>query len=79
MLNAAATRGSDMQRTRWLLIGLLILASTGCARRDWVSDLLVLADVTGTWEGSLRTSWGPMAFLASKFPLRWCFSRRDRK
>jgi hypothetical protein len=43
-----------MQRTRWLLIGLLVLASASCARRDWVSDLLVLADVTGTWEGSLR-------------------------
>ena len=32
--------------TRWLLIGLLMLASAGCARRDWVSDLLVLTDVT---------------------------------
>jgi hypothetical protein len=41
-----------MKRTRWLLIGLLFLASAGCARRDWVSDLLVLTDVTGTWEGS---------------------------
>jgi hypothetical protein len=42
-----------MERTRWLLllIGLLVLASAGCARRDWVSDLLVLTDVTGTWEG----------------------------
>jgi hypothetical protein len=47
-----------MQQTRWLLIGLLILASAGCARRDWVSDLLVLTDVTGTWEGSVRGS-GP--------------------
>jgi hypothetical protein len=43
-----------MQQTRWLLIGLLVLASAGCARRDWVSDLLVLTDVTGTWEGSVR-------------------------
>ena len=43
-----------MQRTRWLLIGLLLLASAGCARRDWVSDLLVLTDVTGTWEGTVR-------------------------
>jgi hypothetical protein len=41
-----------MKRTRWLLIGLLVLANAGCARRDWVSDLLVLTDVTGTWEGS---------------------------
>jgi hypothetical protein len=43
-----------MQQTRWLLIGLFVLASAGCARRDWVSDLLVLTDVTGTWEGSVR-------------------------
>jgi hypothetical protein len=43
-----------MQQTRWLLIGLLVLTSAGCTRRDWVSDLLVLTDVTGTWEGSVR-------------------------
>ena len=48
----------DMQRTRWLLIGLLALASAGCVRRDWVSDLLVLTDVTGTWEGSARSMGG---------------------
>ena len=44
-----------MRPTRWLLIGVLVLASAGCARRDWVSDLLVLTDVTGTWEGSVKT------------------------
>ena len=44
-----------MQRTSSLLIGLLVvLAGANCARRDWVSDLLVLTDVTGTWEGSMR-------------------------
>jgi hypothetical protein len=48
----------DMQWTRWLLIGLLALASVGCARRDWVSDLLVLTDVTGTWEGWVSTGGG---------------------
>src|SRR5262245_6384970 len=45
-----------MQGRRWLLIGVLVLASAGCARRDWVSDLLVLTDVTGTWEGWVSTS-----------------------
>jgi hypothetical protein len=40
----------------WLLIGLLILAGAGCTRRDWVDDLLVLTDVTGTWSGTIR--WG---------------------
>ena len=44
-----------MQWTKWLLIILLVLASAGCARRDWVSDLLVLTDVTGTWEGTAET------------------------
>src|SRR5262245_66542834 len=43
-----------MRRTRCLLIGLLVLASASCARRDWVSKLLVLTDVTGTWKGSVR-------------------------
>ena len=43
-----------MQRARWFLIAVLILASAGCARRDWVSDLLVLTDVTGTWEGWVK-------------------------
>ena len=42
-----------MKRTRWLLIALLLLASAGCARRDWVSDMLTLADVTGSWTGSV--------------------------
>ena len=52
-----------MRRTRALLIGLLLLASAGCARRDWVSDLLVLTDVTGTWEGTLKV--GPTAAMFS--------------
>jgi hypothetical protein len=42
-----------MKRTGWLLIGLLVLPSASCAGRDWVSDLLVLTDVTGSWEGSV--------------------------
>jgi hypothetical protein len=42
-----------MKRTSLLLIGLVFLSNAGCAGRDWVSDLLVLTDVTGTWEGSV--------------------------
>ena len=41
---------------RWLLIGLLVLVGTGCAKHDWFSDLLVLTDVTGTWEGTVKTT-----------------------
>lgn len=40
----------------WLLIGLLMLASAGCTRRDWVGDLLVLTDVTGTWSGRAESA-----------------------
>jgi hypothetical protein len=32
----------------------MVLATASCARRDWVSDLLVLTDVTGTWEGWVK-------------------------
>ena len=58
-----------MLRTRWLLIGLLLLASAGCARRDWVSDLLVLTDVTGTWEGSVRNVGFVGGGTAPSFPI----------
>lgn len=47
-----------MKRVGWLLIGLLSLISAGCTRRDWVSDMLVLADVTGTWTGTLVSTPG---------------------
>src|SRR5262245_65924335 len=50
-----------MRPTRLILITLLLLASAGCARRDWVSDLLVLTDVTGTWDGTVRAVGQPRA------------------
>ena len=50
-----------MQQARWFLIAVLILAGAGCARRDWVSELLVLTDVTGTWKGSVRGVGQPRA------------------
>jgi hypothetical protein len=45
-----------MKRIGWSLIGLLMLVGPGCTRRDWVSDMLVLADVTGTWTGTIRVA-----------------------
>jgi len=45
-----------MRRTGWLLVALLLSVSAGCTRRDWVSDMLVLADVTGTWTGTIRVA-----------------------
>src|SRR5262245_33508802 len=59
MMRHARTPLLVMQPTRWLLIGLLLLASAGCAQRDWVSDLLVLTDVTGTWDGTVK-GWVPV-------------------
>ena len=57
-------------KTEWLLIALFFVASTGCARRDWVSDMLTLADVTGTWTGSVVcqggiTAMGEVPFRAT--------------
>jgi hypothetical protein len=43
----------------WLLVGLLILASAGCTRRDWVGDMLVLTDVTGEWAGTVAWPGSP--------------------
>jgi hypothetical protein len=54
-----------MMRTGALLIGLLLLASAGCTRRDWVGDMLVLTDVTGTRAATFtdRQSTARMRFL----------------
>jgi hypothetical protein len=54
---------------RWLLIGLLVLACASCARRDWVSDLLVLTDVTGTWEGSTDVNTGGGSTMKMHVPI----------
>src|SRR5262245_2204767 len=54
---------------RWLLIGLLLLASAACARRDWVSDLLVLTDVTGTWEGLADVNVGGGSSMKMRVPI----------
>ena len=58
-----------MLRKRWLLIGMLLLASAGCVRRDWVSDLLVLTDVTGTWEGSAKGSLSFQGAIGGQAPI----------
>jgi hypothetical protein len=38
---------------------LLLLASAGCTRRDWVGDMLVLVDVSGTWEATFTAQGTP--------------------
>ena len=57
------------QSTKWLLIGVLVLASTGCAQRDWVSNLLVLTDVSGTWEGSTMINFAVGTSTVVRVPI----------
>jgi hypothetical protein len=64
---------------KWLLIILLVLASAGCARRDWVSDLLVLTDVTGTWEGSVRVRTPASGQHALNVPIRLALQQSGPK
>ena len=43
---------------RWAgqLLIVLALSSFGCVRGDWTTETLTLVDVTGKWEGTLRTN-----------------------
>ena len=43
---------------RWTgpLLIVLAFSSLGCARGDWTTETLTLVDVTGTWEGTVRTN-----------------------
>jgi hypothetical protein len=68
-----------MQWTKWLLLILLVLASAGCARRDWVSDLLVLTDVTGTWEGSVKVRTTVSGQHALDVPIRLALQQSGPK
>ena len=45
---------------RWTAPFLIVLAllSLGCARGDWTTQTLTLADVTGTWEGPIYVGYG---------------------
>ena len=40
-----------MRTARWLVMGLLVVVGSGCARPDWIENTLVTADVTGVWTG----------------------------
>ena len=40
-----------MRTARWLVMGLLVVVGSGCARADWIENTLVIADVTGVWTG----------------------------
>jgi hypothetical protein len=44
--------GSEMRRTGYLLMTLVVILDVGCARSDWITQTLTLVDVTGAWEGT---------------------------
>ena len=60
---------------RWTgrLLILLALSSLGCAGDDWTSRILILVDVTGTWEGTFYFSTG------RQLPIRWVLQQSGAK
>jgi hypothetical protein len=60
---------------RWIgrLLILLALSSLGCAGDDWTSRILILVDVTGTWEGTFYFSTG------RQLPIRWVLQQSGAK
>jgi hypothetical protein len=42
----------------WAVAGLIVSASLGCARPDWIQSTLVTVDVTGEWQGNVTRPAG---------------------
>ena len=38
-------------RAAWVVIGVALVLSSGCAQPDWIEQTLVTVDVTGVWRG----------------------------
>ena len=49
------TRGT---KAAWLAIGILLLIVSGCARHDWIDDLLVTVNVSGASSGTCGVAGG---------------------
>jgi hypothetical protein len=47
-------RPSGQAKKAKCLLVLVLLTSAGCVRRDWVGDLLVLTEVSGSWAGTIQ-------------------------
>jgi|SRR5215470_8365881 len=65
---------------RWTGPFLIVLAlsSLGCARRDWISNILTIADVTGTWEGQFRFAAAGVAGFGERTTL-WVLQQNGAK
>src|SRR5262249_47980168 len=63
---------------RWIgqLLIVLALSSLGCARGDWTTETLTLADVTGTWEGMFILRGFSSGFERST---RWVLQQNGQK
>jgi hypothetical protein len=48
-----------MKTIAWVILAVVPVIGSGCARPDWIERTLVTVDVTGTWEGvpDVRRSW----------------------
>jgi len=42
----------------WAVAGLIVSASLGCARPDWIQSTLVTVDVSGEWQGNITRPAG---------------------
>ena len=41
-------------KVAWVVIGAVLVLTSGCAQKGWIDRTLVTVDVTGTWSGSLH-------------------------
>ena len=53
-----------------LVIGVLALTVSGCARPDWIEQTLVTVDVTGAWRGEFRQALGSSGGAAIELTLQ---------
>ena len=42
----------------WAVAGMIVSASLGCARPDWIQSTLVTVDVSGEWQGNITRPAG---------------------
>ena len=38
-------------KAAWIVIGVALVLTSGCVKKDWIDQTLVTVDVTGVWKG----------------------------